>query len=726
MAASNHALNLTNLINGKIKSMTETLQPAAKSGKKFFISYQERWIPIILLLFTIFTYVPLIHTLGFYWDDWPMLWFDVTQGPQGFADAFTSDRPFLGYLYQLTGAVIGTEPLYWQMLTVVFRWLVSCAFWWMLKLLWPEHKETSFWAAVLLTVYSGFKQMPIAYVWGNALIMLFAYVLSYGMMLKAIAFAEKAYWKRYLAWTVPGVVCYTFCTISTEYYTGLDLIRIVMIWIFLDQIDSSRKLSIPKRIIKSLLHWVPYLLPLAVFMFWRVFIFQFPSYQPVLISQLQTEPFRAILGVLIRAIEDAYTATWGAWTEFFSFPKINDFATISGKLFWIFTAAGFLLSLLALHGLKSSSLQHPDSGPESKKRQSRWIVSLFVLGIAAVIFPGLPYWVTSLSPSLEFPKERWLSAYMFGSCMLIAGFITHIIRTRKQQIVFISLFIAMAIGGNVLNANSFRRDWQNQREFINQLYTRIPGFRAPMYLLTDFNSLSYETDNSLTGMVNLALASESTSLNLPLSVGFYDVRFKSSNEKLEAGEPIYQGFRSANFSGSASDVVAYFYSPPGCLRILDPQQHEDLPIFPDSFYEFIKFSNPSKILSSGNTLRFVQEKIFKQPIEENWCYYFELADLARQNEKWEEITALGDQAIPYFSAGDASEYIPFIEAYARLDQWEKVIPLIDLIHQKDQKLDGPLCPILQRLFSEYLPIDPSNRNNVATAINKIGCNAYTQ
>jgi len=715
-----------NPINGKIKNMTETIQPAAKQRKRYSFSYQEKWIPFILLIFTVFTYVPLIHTLGFYWDDWPMLWFDVTQGPQGFADAFTSDRPFLGYLYQLTGAVIGTEPLYWQILTVVFRWLVSCAFWWMLKLLWPEHKETSFWAAVLLTVYSGFKQMPIAYVWGNALIMLFAYVLSYGMMLKAITSAEKADWKRYAAWTIPGVICYTFCTISTEYYTGLDLIRIVMIWIFLDQMDSFRKMTFQKKIIKSLLHWVPYLVPLAIFMFWRVFIFQFPSYQPVLISQLQTEPVKAVLGVLIRAIGDAYTAFWGAWTEFFSFPKAADFATISGKLFWIFVAAGFVVSILTLSGLRLSNGLQQKEEPDRKKRQARWIISLFVLGTAAVIFPGVPYWVTSLSPSLEFPKERWLSAYMFGSSILMAGFITHFIRTRKQQIIVVSLFIAMAIGGNILNANSFRRDWQSQREFINQLYTRIPGFQAPMYLLTDFNSLSYETDNSLTGMVNLALASESSSLDLPLSVGFYDVRFKSSNEKLEAGEPIYQGFRSANFSGSVSDVVAYFYSPPGCLRILDPKQHEDLPIFPDSFYEFIKYSNPSNILSSGNAIPFVQEKIFKKPIEKNWCYYFELADLARQNEDWEKIAALGDQSIPYFSAGDASEYILFIEAYAHNNQWEKVIPLIDLIHQKDQKLDAPLCPILQRLFTENLPDNSSMRNNAAVAINKIGCNAYTQ
>lgn len=705
--------------------MPKMTQPATQK-KRFSFTYGEKLVPLILLILTGITYLPLINTLGFYWDDWPMLWFDVTQGPSGFAAAFTSDRPFLGYLYQATGALIGTEPLNWQILTIVFRWLIACAFFWMLKLLWPKRSEAAFWAAAMLTVYSGFKQMPIAYVWGNALIMLFAYILSYGMMLKAIVAAEENHWRKYALWTIPGVLFYTFCTISTEYYTGLDIVRGIIIWMFLSQFESFKKVSFKKQIIKTFLHWIPFLIPLGIFMFWRVFIFKFPSYQPVLMTQLAANPLKAIAGIIIRAIEDAYTATWGAWTEFFSFPNHTDFETVSGRLFWLFVLIGFLVTLIALRLFKSTN--DPEESPDApaQKSHSKWTVSALILGAAAVIFPGIPYWVTSLSPSLDFPKERWLSAYMFGSCIFMTGLIILFLRNRKQQILIVSLFIAMAIGGNIMNANSFRKDWQNQREFANQLFTRIPDFKSPMYLLTDYNPLSYETDNSLTGMVNLTLAPENTSLDLPLSVGFYDVRFKSSNEKLESGDPVYQGFRSANFSGEVSDVVVYFYSPPGCLRILDPEQHGDLPIFPDSFYEFIKYSHPKKILPSGNSIPYVQSEIFGQPIEKNWCYFFESADLARQDENWEKIASLGDESIPYFTAGEASEYIPFIEAYAKIDRWEDAIPLIEKVHQMNQNLDAPLCPILQELFTENLPEESSVMEDAASAMNQIGCNAYSK
>jgi hypothetical protein len=53
------------------------------------------------------------------------------------------------------------------------------------------------------------------------------------------------------------------------------------------------------------------------------------------LDQLASNPLKAILNLIIRIIEDAYTATWGAWTEFFRFPNHVDFEVASGKLFWI-------------------------------------------------------------------------------------------------------------------------------------------------------------------------------------------------------------------------------------------------------------------------------------------------------------------------------------------------------------------------------------------------------
>ena len=147
------------------------------SKKKNFY-FSEKFVPFLLLIFTLAAYIPLASQMGFYWDDWPMLWFKVNRGAEGFAQAFTSDRPFLGHLYKTTASLLSNDPLEWQILTVFFRWAVTAAFWWMLKQLWPDRKREVFWISLLLALYPGFKQMPIVYVWMNAFIMLLAYVLS--------------------------------------------------------------------------------------------------------------------------------------------------------------------------------------------------------------------------------------------------------------------------------------------------------------------------------------------------------------------------------------------------------------------------------------------------------------------------------------------------------------------------------------------------------------------
>ena len=87
------------------------------------IAKSKYFEPIILFLVTLIAFIPLIDETGFYWDDWSMLWFNITQGGDGFIEAFKTDRPFLGNLYKLT-AVLGTDPLAWNIGTVLLRYCV--------------------------------------------------------------------------------------------------------------------------------------------------------------------------------------------------------------------------------------------------------------------------------------------------------------------------------------------------------------------------------------------------------------------------------------------------------------------------------------------------------------------------------------------------------------------------------------------------------------------------
>lgn len=683
-----------------------------KKNNKFLLS--EKFVPFLLLIVSLAAYLPLVNQLGFYWDDWPMLWFKITKGAEGFATAFESDRPFLGYLYQLTASILGNDPLQWQIGTVIMRWLVTMAFWWVLKQLWPDRKKEVFWISLLFAVYPGFKQMPIVYVWLNAFVLLFAYVLSYGMMLKAIS--SKGKW---LLWTIPSVLLFTFCTISTEYYTGLEISRGAIIWIFLTRDAGFRDLTFWKKVWKVILQWLPYLGILGVFMFWRIFVFQFPSYQPLLLDQIESNPLKAIFNVILRIISDAYTSVWGAWTEYFHFPTQSDFSTSSGIIFWIMASASFIVLMIILSHFHK---QNNNDSEENKTAQT-WCLTAMGLGLFMVICPGFPFWVTMLPVRLTYPYDRFLVAFMFGSSIFIVGLISFFLRATWQKNLVIALFAAIAIAGNVLNANSYRRDWNLQKDFAGQLITRIPALKEHTMLIADDNPMIYESDNSLTGMVNLLFESEKELDNeiLPYSVMFFTPRF-GSIEEFENRNGIYFDFRGSTFAAQNTNAVVYHFSSPGCLRIIDPEQHSDLKIFPDSYANFIGISDPlGRIDPYGKTSTILFDEVFKDSIDQNWCYYFQKADLARQTEDWDTIAEIGDEVLPFMKAGEASEYFVFIEAYINLDRWEDAMDLFKRVHAEDKGLDSQLCVYLHKWIEPHQPEDPNLIAPLIVAMNSVGC-----
>jgi len=57
---------------------------------------------------------------------------------------------------------------------------------------------------------------------------------------------------------------------------------------------------------------------------------------------------------------------------------------------------------------------------------------------------------------------------------------------------------------------------------------------------------------------------------------------------------------------------------------------------------------------------------------EDWCFYFEKADLASQNQDWITITSLWNEAKKGGHAPlNGVEYRPFIQGFAYTGNWEK-------------------------------------------------------
>ena len=659
---------------------------------KRFITWKT--VPVALLLVSIAAYGLLIPTLGFYWDDWPLMWFLHSFGARGYQEALAIDRPFLAGIYLITTSLLKTIPIQWQILAVLSRWLTSVVLWWSLRKLWPRNSEQVAWIALLFAVYPGFKQQPIAVVYANGFLLFAMFLASFGFMIAAIRNRE-----RYWHYTIPALIGYAVCSFSTEYYVGLDMIRPIIIWF---AISESPKINL-EQIKKVFRHWLPYLFVLLSFLIWRVFVFKFPTYQPQLLDEMSTSLFGAAIHLADRVIQDTFLTGWQAWSKTFKIPSLYDFQVTSSLLYW-----GLVLGLIPViwFYLKNLRDNQPSDTTKPVLNLQNWSGQAILLGLTGLLFGGAPFWITDLRISLEFPWDRFTLAFMLGSSLLLVGLFNWIIRTRMQKILAVSLVISMAVGSHFMNSNTYRREWNTHNTMLWQMVWRAPGLKPGTTVITNHLPMSYYSDNSMTAPLNWTYAPDNKSQDIPYLFAFTEVRLGSGLPALEEDLPIRQSYRSASFKGSTNEALVIYYSPPGCLRVIDPQQDAALSVFPDAIKKAMAISHPDQIIVDANPSATPPIEIVGPEPAHDWCYYFEKADLARQMKDWATVTELGNQALDQkLLAQEPTELYVFIEGFARSGDWENSFRLIREAERQSPLLKNDLCEMITRLKYHFAPDD---------------------
>jgi len=97
---------------------------------------------------------------------------------------------------------------------------------------------------------------------------------------------------------------------------------------------------------------------------------------------------------------------------------------------------------------------------------------------------------------------------------------------------------------------------------------------------------------------------------------------------------------------------------------------------------------------------FLLNYLYTHP-EQDWCYYYEQADLAYQYEEWQQVTQLWDTASQAgLQPGNGFEYLPFIEAYAHKGDWETAKRMTRASQKTSQGIEPLLCNIWSKLEND--------------------------
>ena len=631
---------------------------------------------VTLLIAAILAYGLLIPQLGFYWDDLPMSWIRYQLGTEAMTKYFSTNRPVWALLYQVTTRLLPQVPIYWQVLALITRWLGAVTLWAVVKQLFPQKEKFALTISLVFLLYPGFNQQPVSYLFSHFFIVLIFFLLSYYLMLRGR--------------TIPALIFSALNLWMMEYFFVLELVRPFILWTSLRDVPSPKE-----RIIRTLKLWIPYLAVFVLAVLSRMFIFNNQVYGFSIKDQLAEAPLETISLLLQNIFTSLWTVTGAAWGLIFRFPN----PVVDGpRITLIYSAVVIAVAGLVVFGWRGQA-----EGDESTAKDKAWLIGL---GVVSLFLAGPPFWLTGVPVSLGFPANRATLSFLFGVVFVLAGLLEFV--PTKIKYAAAVLLIALAAGRQFLWANEFRRDWAYQKNLFWQMTWRAPGLeKNTMVLLNE--DLEYYADNSLSAALNWVYAPENHS-DVVDYVLFYPTNRDELSAKLSSGVPIDYDFLAGKFSGNTSQTVVFYYSPPRCLRLLDPEIDAVNRLIPDDTYlrDAALLSSTVPILSE-TTSRMPQ--VYGPEPAHGWCYYFQKADLARQMGDWDEVVALGEQA---FASGDYPndpiERFVFIEGYAHQSDWEIAVELSQSSYQVSKKYVGPpLCKLWERIARET---ESSSKQNV--------------
>lgn len=639
-------------------------------------------MPIWILIFCILAYGLLIPWLGFYLDDWYIVLYQKYFGAGNFSAFFENDRPLFAYVYDVFVPVFRDSKIAWQIFTLFTHALAASSFWWLLIKLMPSRRKLAAVAALLFTVYPGFQFHWFSVMYGQVFMLYAIYFLSYILMINAV----RAVRGKVFYW-LGAILCLVIGVVPQETFLGLELARPIVIWIVMAAQSPDKR----KRFKQTLLCWLPFLLVLIGFVIYRLGYTENFSYQASLFNELKAEPLTTILRMITEVFWGAVDAILVAWINLIELLKRDLLSTVSAVM---------LLLIMISMGLSYFLLKRK---PEDEEHplQNHWIIWISLL---LTISAMAPFLAGSFKITLDFPNNRYLLALAPGACLFLAAGIDTLLRTHKQKLIISSVLIGFAIGSQFLTARSFMLTWQAQQDFFWQLTWRAPEIKANTILVTeDLPFSDFFSGTSLTAPLNLIYSPDSSSQQIPYLI-ILTSQQKEVIQSYSLNQPINYNFRSFDFSGNTSAMLVFKKPADGCLRIASP---DDLPeaYMKNEDTEFwkaaIPLSNLNQIVVSTETDATLPIKYFSNENRNQWCYYYEKADLARQQEDWQRTVQLYSEAEdlglkPYLDV----ELLPLVEAYINIGKLDLALETTKQITDIEQNYVSLFCNLWSELIND--------------------------
>ena len=672
------------------------------------IQFTDKSVPWILLAACILAFGLLIPKLGFFQDDWNFVFNSYAFGSKGIADFLRYDgRPFAAWVFDSGFALLGFKPIYWHIAELLIRWLTAYTLWLVFRTIWPNYKWQTLTASLLFVLYPFFTLQPLAVTYTLHWTGYLLYALSIYFMLRA---QTKYFW----LFTILALATQALHLFTLEFYSGIDLLRPVFLWLVL----SKSNLSTREKLSTTLRKWAPYLIVFILYFIWRGFIYHSPvagRNNPLLLAAFLSNPISTIANTLNNALPDIVLILITSWYSLIE-PGYFDFSQSANLYIFILSAISFVLFYYSFQ---------KEGFPEEKSDQSN--AHFFIVGILALLLSLLPVYAAGyvIHAKIEPWNSRLSLGSLLGAALIITGLVGYLIKVPRTRWIILSIVLALMIGWHQHSTNDFRWAWDKQVNFYRQLYLRAPAIKPGTAILAEEEILGFMGDYPTSYGINSIYTSKGSSFEDSRNVDYWFFPLPSFSRKFKQylGGEIFSAERAGiNFQGEPEGSVVILFAPEQgqCLWIIRP---EDVAVktMPDTTRQLAQISYIDRIEQAPqNPDSFLFKYLYANPMHD-WCYYYQKADLAYQYEEWDEVIQLWESAREArLLPASGFEYIPFIEAYGRAEDWETAKQMTLSSQKTMQGIEPLLCHIWTRLENDT-PASAEKEAALFSVTEDLGC-----
>jgi hypothetical protein len=661
---------------------------------------QTRWFEIILLaLMAGFTYLPRVAELTYYRDDWYFLYNALVTGPIAFIDIALHTRPIRGPLYALYYSIFGLNPLPWHVTMYLTRLMGGIGVLWLFNLVWPTRRQATFFMAALFLLFPGF-------LWWVSGFEFQPYVLSVGLQAFSIAFTLKAIASssvsQRLAWTVAAILSGWAYLALVEYAIGMEFFRLLCVYLYVQR--DTRQWKFVPSVLKTLRVSALHLAIPVVFVFWYQFLFD---------NWRRAQDAGAQLSLLF---DSPLTMLWRLVDLARSFLNVSIFAWVvpfyqnfySNRLRDILLGlvfAGLVIFLVwVVHKFMAPHLE-PDELDE--QNSSNWQMELIWVGLLGTLAGVLPVVLANRVVTFERISQYTLPASMTG-VLFLGGLIYSVSNKRLREVLLASILGLAVLSHHGLAAQTVKEE-KTIADFWWQVVWRAPDIKPGTTLVAIYPGIVYGDGNDVVwGPANFIYASErqgSSPVTVPIA---------GSRLETDSILDILNGTRDFEQTDLIikNNTITYNYknllilsqpSESACVHAIDPRWSE-LSLFDQPFlHAGAKNSRIENIILTGEAPT-PPVQAFGLELSHTWCYYYQKADLARQQGDWPQVAELGNEAQKLgLHPNDQIEWMPFLQAYTILDDLKQVRAIAKRINTETFYQDQA-CRNLEALLEEGFPL----------------------